>query len=164
LDADRAPQLKAGVRGLLGLQRSAEMKSILILLILCTGIVAQSREDLKKKYGEPVSESFLLRPSITVTASYNSTGQITELVIAPFTTDLIKSKGDGLSHDTVKQLIDELVPQPARGISQIGGFLNIACLPANDCYGSEDNYQNLTVYYNAGKTGNVNYVVIQWKK
>ena len=132
------------------------MKSILILLILCTGIVAQSREELKKKYGEPVSESFLLRPSITATASYNSTGQITELVIAPFTTDLIKSKGDGLSHDTVKQLIDELVPEQARGTRQIGGFLNIACLPANDCYGSEDNYQNLTVYYNAGKTRNVN--------
>jgi hypothetical protein len=142
----------------------AAMKTFLILFLLCTGVVAQSREDMKKKYGEPVSETFLLRPSVTVTASYSSTGQITELVIAPFTADLIKSKGDGLTYDLVKQLINELVPESARGTRQIGGFLNIACLPANDCYGSEDKYQNLTVYYNAGKNGNVNYVVIQWKK
>jgi hypothetical protein len=57
-----------------------------------------------------------------------------------------------------------LVPETARGAGQIGGFLNIACLPENDCYGSEESYQNLTIYYNAGKSGNVNYVVIQWKK
>ena len=139
------------------------MKLVLILLILCGGVVAQSRDDLEKKYGEPISETFLLRPGIIVTASHNSNGQITEMVIAPLVTDLIKSKGNGLKRDALKQLIDELVPLSERGTPQIGGFLNIACLPENDCYGSYDSYEKLTVYYNAGKTGNVNYVVIKWK-
>jgi hypothetical protein len=132
--------------------------------MLSTGIAAQSRNDLKNKYGEPISETFLLRPGIAVTASHDSSGQITELVIAPLVTDLIKSKGNGLSRDVLKNLIDELVPVSVRGIPQIGGFLNLACLPANDCYGSYDSYEKLTVYYNAGKNGNVNYAVIQWKK
>ena len=139
------------------------MKLVLILLILCGGVVAQSRDDLKKTYGEPISETFLLRPGITVTASHNSNGRITEMVIAPLVTDLIKSKGNGLKRDALKQLIDELVPLSERGNPQIGGFLNIACLPENDCYGSYDSYEKLTVYYNAGKAGNVNYVVIKWK-
>jgi hypothetical protein len=164
LDADRAPQLKAIVRRLLGIHKESEMKPILILLILCTGAVAQSRDDLKKKYGDPVSETFLPRPRVTVTASHNSAGQITELVIAPLVTDLIKSKGNGLTREELKDLIDELAPVSARGSQQIGGFLNIACMPENDCYGSYDSYEKLTIYYNAGKNGNVNYVVIQWKK
>jgi hypothetical protein len=154
----------AGVRRLLGIHKESVMKPIIILLILCTCAVAQSRNDLKKKYGDPVSETFLLRPGVTVTASHNSAGQITELVIAPLVTDLIKSRGNGLTHEEIKDLIDELVPLFARGANQIGGFLNVACMPQNDCYGSYDSYEKLTIYYNAGKNGNVNYVVIQWKK
>jgi len=140
------------------------MKIFVIVLLLCGGAIAQSRDQLRKSYGEPISETFLLRQGISVTASYDSTGQVTELVIAPFTTDLIKSKGNGITRDTAKELIDELVPMSVRGTRQIGGFLNLTCLPANDCYGSDDNYEKLTIYYNAGKSGNSNYVVIKWRK
>ena len=56
------------------------LKAFVILLIICTAVVAQSRDDLKKKYGLPVAETFLLRPGITVTASYDATGQVTEPV------------------------------------------------------------------------------------
>jgi hypothetical protein len=141
-----------------------QMKTFLILLMLSSGVIAQSRDTLKKKYGEPISETFMVRPGIAVTASHDSTGKISELVIAPLVTDLIKSKGNGLTDDVLKKLIDELVPVSARGTPQIGGFLNISCLPANDCYGSYDSYEKLTIYYNAGKNGNVNYAVIKWKK
>ena len=142
------------------------MKPLLILFILCTGVVAQSRDDLRKKYGEPVSETFLLGSGITVTASHNSNGQITELLIAPFATGLIKSKGNGLSltREKLEDVIDELVPLSARGTPTFAGFLNVGCLPENDCYGSFSSYEKLTIYYNAGKNRNVNYVVIQWKR
>jgi hypothetical protein len=36
-------------------------------------------------------------------------------------------------------------------------------MPENDCAGTEQNYQNVTIYYNAGKAG-LSYVVVQWKK
>ena len=35
-------------------------------------------------------------------------GQITEYVIAPLVADLIKSKGNGLTREVLKMLIDEL--------------------------------------------------------
>ena len=142
------------------------MKTLILLFILCTGVVAQSKDDLKKKYGEPVSETFLLRPEITVTASHNASGQITELLIAPFATALIKSRGNGLSltREKLEEIIDELVPLSVRGKPTFAGFLNIGCMPENDCYGSFSSYEKLTIYYNAGKNHNVIYVVIQWKK
>jgi hypothetical protein len=139
------------------------MKPILIVLIVCVGVVAQSRDDVKKKYGDPISETFLLRPDITATVSYNSTGQVKELIIAPFTTGLFKSKGNGIAHETIKELIDELVPESTRGKLQMATMLNLTCLPANDCAGSDESYEKLTIYYNAGKNGNVNYAVVQWK-
>ena len=139
------------------------MKVLLLLLMFSVVGAAQSRDDLKKKYGNPISETFLVRPGIAVTASHNETGKITELMISPLVTALIKSKGNGLTRDVLENLIDELVPPSERGTPQIGGFLNVACLPENDCYGSYNSYANLIIYYNAGKSGNVNYVVIQWK-
>lgn len=140
------------------------MKALVILLIMCTAVVAQSRDDLKRKYGQPVAETFLIRPGIIVTASYNSTGQVTELLIAPHLTDLIKSRSGGVSHETLKEVIDELIPMSERGRGLIGGFLNIGCMPQNDCYGSYNDYEKVIIYYNAGRHGDVNYAVIRWKK
>jgi hypothetical protein len=134
------------------------MKVVAVLLMLCGSVLAQSREDLTKKYGAPRSETFLLRSNIAATVSYGSNGQITELVIAPFTNALIKSFGNGVSPDALKELIDELLPESTRG-----GVL-ATCLPANDCNGSQMSYEKLTIYYNAGKNGNVNYAVVQWRQ
>jgi len=140
------------------------MKVVAVLLLLCVSVLAQSREDLTKKYGAPRSETFLLRSNIAATVSYGSNGQIKELIIAPFTNALIKSFGNGISPDTLKELIDELVPESTRGKAQFGGGVIVTCLPANDCNGSHMSYEKLTIYYNAGKNGNANYAVVQWKQ
>jgi len=64
---------------------------------------------------------------------------------------------------TLLLLIDELVPTSVRGRGLLGGFANIACLPQNDCYGSFESYEKLIIYNNAGRYGDVNYAVVQWK-
>jgi hypothetical protein len=140
------------------------VKAIVILLIMCTALAAQSRDDLKKKYGRPVAETFLIRPEIIVTASYNSTGQTTELLIAPELTGLIKSRGRGLSSGTLNEVIDELIPMSERGRGLFGGGFNVGCMPLNDCYGSYMDYEKVVIYYNAGQQREVNYAVIRWKK
>jgi len=76
-----------------------------------------------------VAETYLIRPGIIVTASYDSTGQVTELVIAPQLTDLIKSKNRGLGRETLNEVIDELIPTSERGRGLFGGFFNIGCMP-----------------------------------
>jgi hypothetical protein len=46
-------------------------------------LLGQSRDELRRKYGDPVSETFLLRPGLTVTATYAANGRIVELLISP---------------------------------------------------------------------------------
>jgi hypothetical protein len=138
------------------------MKTLLIILLACTAVAAQTKDDLRKKYGEPVSETFVVRPGIIVTATYAPTGQVKELFIAPQPSSApIKSKPSALNYDTLREVIDDLVPRKERGKYVGGSFLNITCLPQNDCAGSSEDYEKLTIYYNAGKDG-ANYVVIQW--
>ena len=140
------------------------MKILLILLLFCTAVGAQTKDELRRKYGEPFSETFVVRSGVTVTATYEPNEQIKELLIAPqLPSELIKSKPTALSYDTLRGIIDELIPGKELGKYLMGSFLNLTCLPQNDCAGSSEDYDKLTIYYNAGKDG-ANYAVIQWKK
>jgi hypothetical protein len=135
------------------------------VLVWCAGSVVfgQSREELRRKYGDPISETFLVRPGIGVTVTYSNTGRITEIMISPQTTDLIKSKGKSLNKDAVKAILEELVPKSDRGKFLIGTFENIICLPDNDCQGTSEAYEKVTIYFNSGTEGGVNYAVLRWK-
>jgi hypothetical protein len=139
------------------------VKALIFLLIACTAVTAQSKDDLKKKYGQPVAETYMIRPGINLTASYDSTGKITEVLIAPQLTSLIKSKGITLRRETIDAVIEELIPLSARGPARFGGFMNVGCMPQNDCYGSFMEYEKVSIYYNAANHGEVHYAVIQWK-
>jgi hypothetical protein len=140
------------------------MRMLLITLIACTAIAGQSRDELRRKYGAPVSETFTIRPGINGTVSYGPNGRIAELLISPRNQDLIKSRGVTLSQDAVESIIDELVPRSARGKFLMGQFDNITCLPDNDCAGSSENYEKVRIYYNSGTKGKLCYAVVQWKE
>jgi hypothetical protein len=141
------------------------MKTLLIVLFTCTALVGQTRDKLKRKYGEPVSETFKVRPGIVVTVTYGTAGHITELLITPQTTDLIKSRNALLNKADVKAIIDQLVPSSRRCKFVIGEFVNLNCLPENDCVGVDEDYERLTIYYNStAEEGKVHYAVVQWKQ
>jgi hypothetical protein len=140
------------------------MKLLLATLLACTVIVGQSRQELVSKYGEPISETFLVRPGISVTVIYAPNRSIAELMISPRTTAFIKSRGTTLSKASVNAIIDELVPVSERGKYIVGEFTNSDCLPENDCAGASESYQNVTIYYNAGPKGRVTYAIVQWKR
>ena len=126
----------------------------------------QSRDDLTKKYGVPVSETFVVRPGVTVTATYGTNGRMVELLISPQAPGYVKSQGlrKPMSKDFVRVLIDELLPSSVRGKFVIAGFDNTVCLPTNDCAGPSDEYERATIYYNAGRDGGVSYAVVTLKK
>ena len=136
------------------------------ILLVCSALAGQSRVDLTKKYGAAASETFKARPGISVTATYGPTGGITELLIAPESTGLIRSKrNQRLSKDLATQIINELVSASQRGKFVMSTFMNIMCLPENDCGGTSDDYEKLTVYFNTtDKADIINYAVVQWKK
>ena len=102
-----------------------------------------------------------------MTATYADTGRLAELLISPQSTGFIKSRsftGKALDKDLLKKIIDELVPMPNRGKYLMGTFVHMYCLPQNDCSGTEEDYEKLTIYYNAAEGGRSNYAVIQWKR
>jgi hypothetical protein len=136
-------------------------------VIVASGtLLGQSRDDLRRKYGDPVSETFVVRPGVSVTASYATNGRIVELLISPEAQGYIKSYAlrKPTSRDFVRVLIDELLPSSLRGKFVIGGFNHMVCLPTNDCGGSSEKYENATIYYNGGKDGGVNYAVVMLRK
>ncbi len=133
-------------------------------LIGSATLAGQSRDDLRRKCGEPISETFIVRPGVTVTATYAKDGHITELLIAPQNTDLIKSRGKALDYDAAHAIVDELVPVSVRGTYLVAALVNAACLPANDCHGTSHTYDKVTIYYNAGEGEQVHYAVVQWKQ
>jgi hypothetical protein len=142
------------------------MKRLLLLLLFTnTILVGQSRDELKRKYGQPVSETFTVRPGILVTATYGPAGKTVELVIATQNTAIIKSRaGSVITKETATAIIDELVPKGERGKYVIGEFDHITCLPDDDCNGVSEHYEKLTIYYNAVPEGKVHYAVVRWKQ
>ncbi len=127
-------------------------------------LAAQSRDELRRKYGEPFSETFLVRPGIGVTSTHAKDGRITELIISPHPSGLVKSRNETLSQDSANEIIDELVPRSARGKYLSAGFVNARCLPDDDCQGSSQDYEKITIYYNSAGQGRVHYVVVQWRE
>jgi hypothetical protein len=140
------------------------MKILLILLLGCSSLFAQTKDDLRKKFGEPVSETFVVQSGIIVTVSYSENGRVREmLLMRQPPSNFIKSKQKPINYDVLRKVINELVPRQERGKSIGNSFLSLICLPNNDCAGSSESYEKLEIYYNAGKDG-ANYAVIQWKK
>jgi len=105
----------------------------------------------------------MVRQGISVTVTYRPDGRVAELLISPRILFDIKSRNNTLSQAEVKAVVDELVPRSERGKFQIGEFVNMICLPENDCGGTSENYEKVTIYYNAGTEGRVAYAVARWK-
>jgi len=129
---------------------------------------SSSSQALRQRYGQPIAETFLIRPDITVTATYGPSGKTCELVISPKPSEgLVKSlPGPGAIDDTVmKSIEDELVPASERGKFKIGGFFDVVgCMES--CPGAEEDWDNVVIvamYKNVGE-GNSRYETIQWHR
>ena len=113
------------------------MKALFAILFICISANAQSQEELHKRYGTPISETLSIRPGVFVTVSYAETGAVCEMIIHPqqLTSDLNSPITETMQSTTLTEVIDELVPKSQRGKLIMGTFLNIVCLPLNNCFG-----------------------------
>jgi hypothetical protein len=145
----------------------------LLALAFQTSFPANSPETLRQRYGQPVSQTFLVRPGIVVTATNGATGKICELVISPGPEEpdpnnkmMKRWPGSAPIHDDLlRQIAEELVPKSEWGKYIIPTFIDGVCMPQNDCAGVEEEYQNLTIFRsNAGVAGASRYETIRWKR
>lgn len=140
------------------------MKTLLIILCALTSTAAQTPNNLHLKYGRPANESYLIRLGILVTVTPGSDGNVCEMLIHPqLPATPIKSSEATLRSDTLNEIIDELIPKAVRGKRLGSEFLNLMCLPKNDCAGTGETYEKVYIYRNGGIDAH-RYATIQWKR
>lgn len=144
------------------------LASLLLTVIALQGFFpGKTAVTLHDRYGRPISETFLVRPGITVSATYGQSGDVCELLVSPQKpSSLIKSANDPsstINFERMTEIIDELVPLNERGKAVGTGTLNLRCLRADDCAGSESSWERLLIYRNAGGGGE-HYATIQWQR
>ena len=137
---------------------------VLLALAVPGSFPAMSGGTLRQHYGQPISETFLIRPGVVATATYGPDGQTCELLIAPKQSDgLIKNwpGAETIPYETLKEVENELVPSGERGKFKIAGFDDLMCGPDNSCWGTQQQWEKIVEYSNSGKNG-ARYAVIQW--
>jgi hypothetical protein len=138
------------------------MRTVILLFLTCTIATAQTSASLREKYGNPSSETYRVRPDINVTVTYAKTGEVCEMLIKP-ASETVNGKPSLLKSQSLKDVIDELVPKDERGTFIIGTFVNLVCLPNNDCAGVDESYQRLSIFSN-GSTDAHRFATIRWKR
>jgi hypothetical protein len=140
---------------------------LLLVFALQTPFTGKTALTLRERYGQPISETYLVRPGIAVSASYGKSGDVCELLISPQKpSSLIKSANEPpatIDFYQMTEIIDELVPITERGKGLSSGMLNLRCLPADDCAGSMGHWEKLLIYRNAGRGGEY-YATIRWQR
>ncbi len=70
---------------------------------------------------------------------------------------------ESIDNRVLQNIEDELVPIGERGKFTIGTFMDITCLPDNDCQGSMSSWEKVTMYTTAGTKGS-RYETIRWNR
>jgi hypothetical protein len=117
---------------------------------------ADTAQTLRERYGQPISETYLVRPGVVVAASYGPSGHICNIVLSPerLWNSTFESK-------ELTEIIDELVPANERGKLLMGTFLNAVCLPTNDRFGTASTYEKVHIA-RFGGTDAEHYARIEW--
>lgn len=143
---------------------SVVLRALLFGMLTCLVLFGQTKDELRRRFGQPVSETFTVRPGILVTARYGADGRVTEYLVAPENRAQVKSRGSSImSKEIAAEIIDELVPKWERGKFLMGGFVNMGCLPDADCAGTTENYERVAIYFNSAPEFKVHYAVVTFK-
>jgi hypothetical protein len=144
------------------------MGVILVAVAFQVPFAATTPETLRQRYGNPLSETFLVRPGIVVTADYGPTGQTCKLSIAP------RPSARTIDDNVLDDIADELIPKSERGKFIIATFDDFVCVKmdgdlmvADDssCAGVEEKWQKIGIFRsNAGVKGASRYETIRWKR
>ena len=95
------------------------MKSLLLLMssVLCL-FGQMDSNSLHAKYGQPVEETFPVRPGITLTVVYGDSHQVCKLDIRPSRNDSV------IPAALIEDILNEIVPPSTRGTP---GRQGVAC-------------------------------------
>ncbi len=139
---------------------------VILLAVAVQGtFAAKTPETFRERYGKPVSETFLVRPGIVVSAVNGASGDTCELVIIPKEPENVFTDPSDRTIDfkRLKEIEEELVPRAVRRKYIIGSFIDVDCLPNHDCAGTQEDWEKLVIYANSGE-GGARYELIKWNR
>jgi hypothetical protein len=141
------------------------LTAMLLAVLFQVSFPAKTPESFRQRYGKPLSETFLVRPGVAVSASYGPSGETCSLTIEPVESvgTSVTPKSPIIEEKLLQEIDEELVPKKDRGKYIMGTFLNIECLPENDCAGVQEDWRQLVIYRNSGEKG-TRYEQINWKR
>jgi len=117
---------------------------------------ADTAQTLRKRYGQPISETYLVKPGVVIAVSYGPSGRICNIVVSPerLWNSTFESK-------QLAEIIDEVAPVNERGKFLMGTFLNAYCMPTNDCFGTASTHEMVNIV-RFGSTDAEHYARIEW--
>ncbi len=125
------------------------------VVALPSAVYAQNRADLSQRYGTAIGEIYRTSNRLVITAYFDKDGNICREHIES------EDRGRRMTDEEVNTVLDEIAPKKERGNYIIGTFLNIICLPDNDCAGVSEAYEHLGIQ-KIGSTNEYRYVSISY--
>jgi hypothetical protein len=139
------------------------MKATLILMLTLVPVGAQTSDGLRKRYGAPVSQTYLVRPGVTATVSFAKNGEVCKILVEPERRLVMRSSTPRITSEQINEIIDEIVPPGERGEQRTAGFVNAGCLPDDDCRGTSADFERVHIYYNGPGGGEYRFATVEWK-
>ena len=140
------------------------MTAFSVLFALGMLLPSDTSSDFNKRYGPPICETYLVRPAVVATVSYGKSGRACQIVVGPNpSVSLIKSRNLTIDSNQLTEVLDEIVPVAERGKVRMGTFVNMTCLPSNDCQGTQTDWAKVAICRNGG-TDDEHYATIQWNR
>lgn len=139
------------------------MKALLLVLLAALPAAAQSSDGLRRRYGAPVSQTYVVRPGITATVTSAADGSVCRILVEPERRLVMRSSTPRLTLSRLDEILDELVPPAERGEPLTAGFVNVRCLPDDDCWGTSAGYERVRIYYNSAGRDEYRFATVEWK-
>jgi hypothetical protein len=129
---------------------------------------ADTSHTLQERYGQPISETYLVRPGIAVSVRYGASGHVCVMVVEPERAErpLNRRENNIGDYGQTVEMLKELVPEKEWGKYNMPTLLHLACAPFDtdmDCGGVEEDWEKLVIKRNGGKDRQ-HYASIQWKR
>lgn len=133
------------------------MGALGLLFLFQVSFPSDTADTLRERYGQPISQNFLVRPGIVASASYGPSGHVCEIVLRPQ-----RLWNSTLEDIQVNGITDELVPRSERGKVATGGFIDGIC-PTNDCDGVDYEWEKVSII-RWGTSNQIHYETIRWHR
>jgi hypothetical protein len=138
------------------------------LLIGLASFSGDTSQTLHERYGQPISETYIVKPGVVASAQYGASGHVCAIVIKPQQAlhPLKRRKNTVGNYSQVLAVLEELVPEPERGKRLTPSFLHLVCVPPDegmDCGGVREDWERLVIS-RMGDNSVQHYATIQWKR